>query len=151
MAPLTWIVALESRGARIFQTKGRSAHLSLVQTFSHPIGKEPSSHINTDRQGKRRSPGAGSFHSFSPHVDPHEQENKRFVKEIAHYLQASPNGHHFERLILVAPPHLLGDLRKALPEPLKKKVLQELAKEIPFDTKENKVIEFLVSHLELIE
>ena len=141
-----WILTVESRGARIFASSGREEPV-LVKIITHPKGREQDVAFNSDRPGRRRVPIGGSRHALSAPVSPHEEENKKFIHQVVDFLKVSYERHQFERLVVVAPPALLGRLRRLLPTSLKKILLQEVAKELPFYTTETAARAYLTSKL----
>jgi protein required for attachment to host cells len=57
-------------------------------------------------------------------------EKHRFADQLAAMLQDELNQGKFDRLVLVAPPKALGQLRDALPKSVSARVSAELAKDL---------------------
>ncbi|HEU0067472.1 MAG TPA: host attachment family protein [Sphingomonas sp.] len=63
-------------------------------------------------------------------ADYHQQEEDRFAAETADMLKARALAHTFEQLIIVAPPRMLGELRKHLHKEVSSRIAGELAKDL---------------------
>jgi protein required for attachment to host cells len=96
--------------------------LSQVLPPSHELGNErlPRGH---------ESVGPGR-HAIEPKSDPHRRLKSSFAKHIADELEAAAVSKSFDRLIIVAPPGLLGDLRRELPRAVKDRAAAEIAKDL---------------------
>ena len=71
-------------------------------------------------------------------------EKERFAREISDRLYKFAHQGRFQSLVLVAPPHVLGDLRKELHQEVSSRIIAEVAKDLtkhPVDQ-----IEALVLH-----
>ena len=67
---------------------------------------------------------------MEPRTDPHEHEQRVFHHRIAAYLDGAAKRGDFDRLILVAPPKALGNLRSELTAATREKVSGELNKDL---------------------
>ena len=67
---------------------------------------------------------------MEPGTDPHRYEQQRFAREVAELLERQHNQGEFQRLVLVASPGMLGDLRASLSERLQKLVCKEEDKDL---------------------
>ena len=56
---------------------------------------------------------------MEPPTDPQRYAKYEFARELAERLEEAVHAHRFERLVLVAAPKTLGDLRELLPDPVK--------------------------------
>lgn len=112
-----WIVVADSSQARIFGMDDPQGGLQQLETLEHPEALKHARDINADRPGRAfDSKGAGR-HAMGTAVDPVEQEQIRFAKEIGAYLKAACQDGRCKRLLLVAGPRLLGELRQHLDLP----------------------------------
>lgn len=110
----TWILVAHHSGARLFENDGPGKGLRALQEISHPEGKLKIQDITSDRPG-RSSDSQGMHHSFGKELhDPKEHLTHQFVKHLAGILNEGRNQHRYTRLILVADPRLLGELRAVL-------------------------------------
>ena len=89
-----------------------------------------------DREIKTDAPGAiGQSAGYSGRVaydepDYHQQEEDRWVKDVAEDLRARALRNNFEALAIIAPPKALGVLRKELHKEVEKRVVVTLNKEM---------------------
>jgi protein required for attachment to host cells len=81
----------------------------------------------TDRPGRRAGGDSGTVRGAIEETDWHQLAEDRFAAEIAAALYRSAHANEFQRLIIVAPPKVLGVLRKSL----HKEVLNRLEAEVP--------------------
>lgn len=82
----------------------------------------------TDRPG-RSFASAGTHRSAMEQTDWHQLAEDRFVGEVADALYKQAHAGRFDKLIVVAPPKVLGGLRKAF----HKEVADRIAAEVPKD------------------
>jgi protein required for attachment to host cells len=62
--------------------------------------------------------------------DPHREQKRRFARRIVDAVEARQTAGSFDRLVLVAPPVTMGDLRAALPARVKAAVAAELVADL---------------------
>ena len=83
-----------------------------------------------------RSGGGGEGGAFAPsrgtfeETDFHQLEEARFAAEAAEMLKKRALQHRYERLIIVAPPKTLGELRKHYHKEVEARLAGELAKDL---------------------
>ena len=116
----------------IFLTNGGTpAHpeLEVADTLEATPGPEPS-----DRPGRwpdRTAAGAGKGpRSAMERIDPAEQDLARFIAEIAARLERRVQKAPPPAIVIAAGPHLLGELRKHLPDSARKLVRAEYPKDL---------------------
>jgi protein required for attachment to host cells len=89
-----------------------------------------------DREIKTDAPGAiGQSAGYSGRVaydepDYHQQEEDRWVKDVAEDLRARALRNDFEALAIIAPPKALGVLRKELHKEVEKRIVVTFNKEM---------------------
>ncbi len=92
----TWIIVADGSHARLFQTAGASQPWHLVQRLDREHSRE-----KTDR------------------TESHEDRGEHdFARLVAGELETKRQAGHFDRLVLVATPKFLGQLRGELTTPL---------------------------------
>ena len=131
MKPVTtWILVADGARAQIFVNRGPGKGLEASDrpelTAAHP----PSSEIGSDRPGRTHDRYGPARHAMTPHVDWHQFEKTKFAKEVAGLLNRAGEEKAFDRLVLVAPPKALGDLRAALGKRVSGLVTGELSKDL---------------------
>jgi len=108
----TWILVANASHARLFNLEAPDA-LVLVREFSHPQSRERASDLVTDKPGHYLSDG-GKHGNYSPAESPKHQEMERFAQQLAQELDHQRAAGHYQHLILVASPALLGALNSSL-------------------------------------
>jgi protein required for attachment to host cells len=127
---ITWILVADGARARVLKNEGPGKGLqpALNQDF---IGENLSSaELVSDRPGRTFDGSGDGRHAKVPHSDPHRNAKRVFAREMARFLERESAKHSFDRLVLVAPPQALGDLRAALSGSAKAKVSGEMNKDL---------------------
>jgi protein required for attachment to host cells len=83
----------------------------------------------TDRPGQSTASPAVA-RSAMEEVDWHHIAKERFANEIAEELYRHAHANRFDRLIIIAPPKILGQLRKACHAEVVARVVAEIPKEL---------------------
>ena len=108
----SWILVGDGEKALFFRNEGDADYpnFEVLRVLEH---ENPStSDQGTDSPG-RRNDGPGSHRSAMEETDWHTLEKHRFAKEVADALYKAAHAGRFSKLVVVAPPMTLGDLRKA--------------------------------------
>lgn len=125
----TWILVAHRAGARIFESSGPGQGLRLLEDIPHPEGRLKSGEINADRPGRtfdsfHRRHGVSQEHSAD------DQVTFMFAKHLGDMLDKGRTQNRYSRLVLVAEPHLLGELRATLTSPTAALVSATLDKDL---------------------
>ena len=126
----TWIVVADGARARFLLNEGPGKGLSSAVDAEMHQELPPNREIVTDKPGRSADPGGQGRHGFAPGVDYHEFEKERFAHQVAAFLEKARTGNRFDRLILVAPPKTLGNLRDELDKTTRQYVSSELNKDL---------------------
>ena len=123
---VTWIVLANARSAKVIAHHGPGKGLTPVrdQTWTAP---EPS--LPQDKAGVGHSiagPGVAAVEQ----TDLQEINDVRFAKTVVEQVAKAHLGKQFDRLILIAGPHMLGLLRASLDTSLRAVLLGELPKDL---------------------
>ena len=111
----TWVLVADGSRARILQKdEGGRKQLRTVEgmTFAHDLPK--TSEVVRDRLPRTFESVGDTRHAVATEVDPHREEKRKFANELADALDAELVKKSFDRLVVVAPAQMLGDLRSAL-------------------------------------
>lgn len=113
----TWIVVADAAHAQLFIQKGAhggwaAAHLNGLPAVDDRV----QSHTDkSDRPGRSfSSSGGGIRHAIESHSDYRKLEKHKFTLAVANALNHAALGREFDRLVLVAPPRSVGELRQSL-------------------------------------
>lgn len=123
---VTWVVVADGARARILRQDSPRAPL-VEEPVMHAASSAPAQAYVSDRPGRAFESASATRHAIEPRVDWHVFEKQLFARDMAALLDR--NADHYDRLILVAPPKTLGELRAAM-GPAAAKVAGELGKEL---------------------
>lgn len=126
----TMIVVADSTRARIFTADSVHSPLNEIETMAHPEGRMHEQNMVSDMPGKDSGKGGGGDHAFQEKIEPKEQEMIEFAKRIADYLDNARKANELDKLLIVAAPALLGELRTHLSVETSEKIAFELDKNI---------------------
>ena len=120
------ILVGDGQKALFLRNRGSAQRIDLVVERILEQENPATREQGTDRPG-RSIASVGVARSAMEEADRHHIAKERFANEIAKALYHHAHANLFERLIIIAPPKILGKLRKAFhPE-----VLERIAAEIP--------------------
>ena len=112
--------------ARVLEQSGPQGDLILVEglDIKHRIAK--SSDMVRDSLPRTFDSVGPGRHAITPKSDPHRTEKKTFARELAQALDAAVGKDAYDRLIIIAPPQMIGDLRPHLSAAVKRCLEREL-------------------------
>ena len=130
--PVTWFVIADGMHARVLRQEG--AHGDLVPALEHEM-IEPqvqgfSRDLGADRPGRAFDTAGGGPHAMEPRSDPHMRMKQVFARRVAELVNAAAGQGAFERLVVVAPPRTLGELRAELDPDVRARIVAEAAKDL---------------------
>lgn len=126
----TWIVVADAARTRVFLNDGPGRGLSEIPEKSREEDLKETRDINSDKPGRAFDSGGQGRHAMEPPTDPKRHAKARAAKDLACMLADAHRKQAFDRLILIAPPAMLGDLRGALPKMLEGALHGELSKDL---------------------
>ncbi len=125
---ITWILVSNASKGRLFRNTGPNKGLELLREFAHPQSREKNANLVSDRPG--HNPGAGNGHgSFVSSTQPREHEADVFALELARELDAGRVNNLYSRLVLVASPAFMGQIKQHLSGTVQKLVSGSLEKD----------------------
>lgn len=127
--PDIWVVSANGGTARIFSTESPTGVLVELEVLQNPMARAKEQELVSDRPGRTFDSFGVGRHSKSSEVDPKQQEEIRFAREVADRLEAGRVTHAFDRVAVVASPAFLGHLRSSMSAPLRAVVSMELDKD----------------------
>jgi protein required for attachment to host cells len=141
----TWVLAADSARARIFEWSASDGHLHEIDDLLNPDGRAMEREIDTEPRDPLTRPGgkhAGANSTYQPASTATQHAAELFSKDVARCLDQARNEHKFDKLCVVAEPHMLGLLRNNLSKEVQKMVEEEIAKDIS-NMKEHDMEEYL--------
>lgn len=126
----TWILLADGTHARIMCNTGPGKGLEEVRGMEFEGDNLRSGDLMADRPGRTFDSAGAHRHAMEPPSDPQREAKRSFAAELVARLQEKLQDHAFDRLVLVAAPATLGDIRKVLPKPLLAVVYGEVSKNL---------------------
>ena len=125
----TWVVVTDSEKALILVNDGDAEYPNLNVWRKETQDNPPTRDQAANRPG-RFNDGPSPQRSAVADTDWHELAKERFAEDLAEILNEQALKQGFERLVLVAGPKVLGNLRKALHAEVEKRIIFELDKNL---------------------
>jgi protein required for attachment to host cells len=118
----------DGRKALFLRNKGAATHVELVVENVLEQEDPPTHEQGSDRPGRYR--GGDSARSSFEQTDWHQLAEDGFATKIGNALNRMAHDKRFDKLVLVAPPKVLGVLRKSLSHEATDKVLAEIPRDL---------------------
>jgi protein required for attachment to host cells len=119
----------DGQKALFLRNKGNAQRLRLVVEQVLERDNPPTREQGTDRPG-RSSASVGVARSAMEETDWHDIAEERFAGELADALYRHARADLFEKLVIIAPPKVLGNLREVLHAEVSARVAAEIPKEL---------------------
>ncbi|WP_126975888.1 baeRF12 domain-containing protein [Frigidibacter oleivorans] len=123
----TWVVVADGRKAMVFDTEVAGGtpmlHVREEQAQFNPPDRDQA----TDRPGSAGNRGDGTGSSMEE-TDFQRQGKERFATDLADWLYHRAHEGAFDRLVIAAPPVVLGAMRPALHKEVSDRVIAEVPK-----------------------
>jgi protein required for attachment to host cells len=125
----TWVVVADGTRARLFN-RHQNRTLEEFDTLLSPGHRLHEGDLVTDRAGRSFDGSRAGRHGVGERNAAKNREMTAFAKRLASRLEQGRNNGELERLVLVAPPRFLGQLRAHLSGPASSLVALTLHKEL---------------------
>jgi protein required for attachment to host cells len=131
------IVVADERKAMFFDSS-KPSDMQACGEVENPAAGLKDTDLETDRPGRRfggtnGGNGQGNqshHHGVNGERSTEQHELLMFAKEVGLRIDADRVGHKFDRLVLVAPPKMLGLLRQSLPTQSQSLLASEIPKDL---------------------
>lgn len=126
--PRIWVVVADKGITRIFRKP--DGHLELIgEIFPE---EETETRLENKTVGRVVSSGGGGsvHHKYEPHMDASRQNALFYAREFSDWLGKAVQENVFDRLVLVAAPQTLGDLRSVMDEKVQRRIIAEVDKDL---------------------
>jgi len=146
---VTWILIADGKRAQVYECHKNMHKIPLGRANTHhyfdeklgygllevPQGTLEAESVNDyqighDRRGTSSSSNSPTRNTYEPHGDIKEELKRRFTRTIADKLEHACTGKLFDRLILVAPAKMIGDLREHLAIDVRDRIAAVLPKDL---------------------
>lgn len=123
-----WVVVCDGAKALILENAGDGMHPNLKTKEVHEQADAKTREQGTDAPGRSVN-SVGARRSAMEQTDWHDQDEQRFLTELAGRLDAAVTAGETKSVIIVAPPRALGVLRQAYSNGLRGAVRAEIDKD----------------------
>lgn len=131
MKPIrTWVLIADGARARVLANDGPGKGLKAIDRLVFRGDHTATHDIVDDREGRTYSSHGPGRSAIDARSDPHRALKKTFAHHLADSMAQELDAGAYDRLVIVAAPVTLGDLRKALPPKVAAKVTGELAQDL---------------------
>jgi len=120
----------DGANAKVYQFSDEEPELEAVKDVSFNIDLPRTHDIVSDRPGRSFESQGRTRHAKSSRSDPHRELKRNLARKIADALKSSLTDKRYNKLVLVAPPVTLGDLRDALAKSVQARVIAEVAQDL---------------------
>ena len=128
--PRTWYVVTDGGRARILHKRDAQDAFDTHREFVSADIHRHTHELGTERPGRTHESANSARHALQPRQDLHRADKRNFVYEVARALNEANTRDEFDRLVLVAPAHALGELNDALDAPTQRKIAAQLQKDL---------------------
>jgi protein required for attachment to host cells len=116
-----WILVCDAAKGRFFEVRGHDPSWHIIEVLTHDESRSKSSDLASDRSGQRSSEGASVHHNaLAPASSPKDVAKDHFIHTLAGRLDGAMRSRRFHGWLLVAPPHVVGMLKRELTSELEK-------------------------------
>jgi protein required for attachment to host cells len=131
------VVVADRAQVRFYDAEHPDSKLQLAGQMTDPEAHLRDRDYKSDRpgrvfdhapSGKRR--GAVAHHGTGGERTPRKHEAELFARRIVDELERAQRQDHFDRLVLMAAPEFLGDLREVMPRSLSDVIALEIRKDL---------------------
>ena len=127
---VTWFVVADRSQAQFFEVEGTKLKPTLksLGTIEHPKGR----HSEARRNGASSSSGMRDLLVDTNSM--HEEQDRKFVRQLIDRLTQAQNQKQFGRLVIAAPADFVGRVRELGSRNLSKSVVREIIGDYTNDT-----------------
>lgn len=130
MKSITWVLLAGSGRALLYSVAIKDRAWTLLKEYTHAASRVSEGGLTTDQPGRTYgSAGKGARSAMESKTSPKEVEFEHFAHELAEVLHAGHGQQSYGRIVLVAPPHFLGLLRKSINDTVSKLIVGALDKD----------------------
>jgi protein required for attachment to host cells len=124
-----WYVIADGGRAR-FVERDEGGEFRTVSSFVASELHKRAHDLGLDRPPRAKESASPARHAIEPRRDLHQASKEDFVKLVAGQLEEEHRRGQFDRLVLVAPPRVLTELKDHLSNQMAKLVVSDLQKDL---------------------
>jgi len=124
-----WVMVGDGEKALFLRNEGDATYPNLEVINVWRKDNPPTSAQGADRPG-RSFASMGSRRSALEQTDWHRLEKHKFAVEIAQALHEAARQDAFRQLVIVAPPEIMGELRKSMHKDVADRIVAEVSRHL---------------------
>jgi protein required for attachment to host cells len=125
-----WVLVGDGRHALFLYNHGDPDLIDLRVVEARVEENPPTHEQGSDAPGRLFSSRNGARSAIEPKVDWHEHEKEHFAREIAERINKAAANGEMKEIVIIAPPRVLGEIRKELSPQAAAKVKGELDRDL---------------------
>jgi protein required for attachment to host cells len=130
MTKQTWVLIADGGHARILTTPRVAGDGNYVQLAAYDNSQALKQAQSTDRPGRAFESSDGTPHAMAEYSELQKQPKLEFAEHLAEIVNQGAANDDYARLMLVAPPTVMGKLREALSDKARGKLVGSLDKDL---------------------
>ncbi|WP_076605370.1 host attachment protein [Candidatus Filomicrobium marinum] len=123
----TWLLIADASRALVFENAGDRDAVAEIEDLSLSTELPMTRELLEDKPGRTFESVGSGRHAKEEPTDSRRHLKREFAGTVIDALRDAMVARRFDRLVLIAPPAFLGDLRAKLPKDLEYKVVHEVA------------------------
>lgn len=128
---ILWVAVADGEKALIFRNMGDDLTPDLRVVRVSEIENPPNRDQGASRPGRMNDGRAGGVRKSSfEQTDFHQLAKSQFAREFAALLEKAAEADRFDKLVVIAPPATLGELRTAYADGLRARLVAEIGKNL---------------------
>lgn len=124
-----WYIIADGGRARFVERDETGAYRTVLSFVAAEMHKR-SRDLGLDRPARVKESANSARHAVEPRRDLHEAAKEDFIAIVAEEIEAEHGRDQFDRLVLIAPPGVLTELKQKLSKPIAKIVVNDLQKDL---------------------
>ena len=142
---MTWIVLTNTNNCRIYSLDQERKTVTLLNELNHPENrKKTSEYFTSDKPGSYQGSGMARG-TYAHHTVPKATGIRHFAIEISQALDQGRTQNAYKKLILIAPPQMLGLLHDQCNKHVKQIITQEISKDL-VHYKDHELLQFITQN-----
>jgi len=126
----TWILIADGARARLVSRPNAAGGYEQVIDTDFIADKRPSHELGVERPGRTHDSSGDARHALQSPSDPHREEKRHLAQRVSEFLEQQRQKKAFEKLVVIAAPQALGDLRNCFSSRLLTMVVEEIDKDL---------------------
>jgi len=128
----TWILIADAAQAKILVQAKSGDSLTTLEggEFHNPDESHHTRDLGSDRPSRSIESVGGARHAIEPRHDARRTAAASFAKTLSTFLERHALEDHYDRLVIVAPPRMLGTFRDALGQYAQQRLVAELNEDL---------------------